>query len=382
MTNTPAEYQIEINAIVLEISQTPHSGVCKLLDFLYRNPTVATLECFLDQGINFMATPTNGRYPLWCNLIDDSYNPQLLERLLKLDVDVNQSFSSSYESPLLLAAKCNSPKFCELLLDHGARISDYNGEGWQPIHRAAFANRDSTLNFLISRGANVNAVNQVGVTPMHLNAEQIRVDGGCRSQVLDSLVRAGANVNAIDTSGRNVIYSALRIGNIRILFDLVACGTKFQIFGAHGRGFWDDLRLKVLSTNDIDHISVLYYMSGELIDWKPARPNYECTETRFWNNCTTGCLDPAFAKYCNQVIRRHTDEIVTTCVGLQSLELPSLVLCEIIFEVLACWRRLNFCEIWDRVVAVRHFHERYFKKQKQQQKSHFLLLAGKEYEPI
>lgn len=358
MTTTLIDFQNEIDEIVLEISQTPYLGACKLLEFLYRNPTVAALECFIDKDINFNDIKTNRGDPLWYELIHDLYNPQLLERLLKLGVNVNQW--SSYETPLTIASTCYSPKFCEILLNHGANISVYNRRGCQPIHCAASAGCDSTLNYLLSRGANVNAMSPTGLTPLHLSVTS-RLDGVCKSPVLYSLVKAGADVNAVDTGGRNAFYVALQTGNIPILFDLVTCGIKFQIFSSYGRAFWQNrIATAVLSTNEIDQISALYYMSGETVDWKPRFPNFDDIETRFWKNCTRGCHTPAFSEQCNQVINRTSDELVTTCVGLQSLQLPSLVLCEIISEVLACWGRIKFCEIWNRVVAVRHFHERHF----------------------
>lgn len=359
MNTTLAERESEIDEIVTQMSKNIlGDSLYKLFDFLYKHPTVDTLECFLKKGVDFNAKPSVQSDPLWFSLIRDHHNPQLLERILQTEVDVHERISRVGTTALLIAAKCHSPKFCEILLDNGALVSEADSGGWQPIHCAAFENVYTTLNYLISRGANVNSQTALGYTPLHLIAMNTPYRFST-SRTLQSLVRAGADVNALDSNGRNAIYIAIRYGHLAILFDLVTCGTKFQIFNSYGMGFWEDLHVTYLSTTEIDRICVLYYMSGGLANWKPDMPHHDCAQTRLWSSCTRIHHPPEFSEQCDQVISRHDDEIVTICVGLQSLELPSLVLCEIIFEVLSFWGRLKFCEIWNRIVAVRHFHERH-----------------------
>lgn len=88
----------------------------------------------------------------------------------------------------------------------------------------------------------------------------------------------------------------------------------------------------------------------------PGGPN------RGSNPCVTDALVlnaiQEFGFECNRVIHRHDARIIEVCTALQDLHLPALQLCEIIQAVLWFWPRLKFHDIWNRVVLVRHFHDR------------------------
>ena len=335
-----------------------HKMFYQIVRFLISNPSVEALEGLLSGGVDFGVWPEVG-IPLWFGLVQNSVSLSQLERILQPGLDVNAKSITSKETALIVAAKSGLTQSCKVLLDHGADISEHDFQGWQAIHHAASSGKDDTLRYLISRGANVNCATALGVSPLHV-AAACSDHSENNTKVFHTLCQFGADPNSRDTNGRNAIFLALEQHRHSHLFDLVVCRVEFQIFSTFKRPFWRSHQMIHPNLSSLDYISALFYMSGGIVNWGPEIRLPDCTPSRIWSNCTGANPSQVFTQQCDQLISRHTDEIISICVGLQSLELPSLVLCEIIFEALSFWRRLKFCEIWDRVVAVRHFHERHF----------------------
>jgi hypothetical protein len=79
------------------------------------------------------------------------------------------------------------------------------GDGWTPLHKAAYEGYREIVELLIAKGADVNAKNKRGMTPLHLAAEY------GRNQVVELLIAKGADVNAEDEDGETPLNRAIKV---------------------------------------------------------------------------------------------------------------------------------------------------------------------------
>lgn len=353
MTTGALSTQTFLKALATDIAQSVLIEDSPLfeqfIEYFAQNPNEAALVCLFENGVDLRRPSVFKGWPLWFFIVEFNPNVQILELVLQSQVDVNYSSEKCETTALHIASRRNSGEFCELLLKYKARFS-LGRMGRQAIHEAARSGSDS-LQCLINHGANVNAATAVGVTPLHVGASN-------RSTIY-SLVQAGADINSKDTGGRNAAFfllTHLADQNIASLFDLVVCGIDFQLFDSYKKPIWAYIHARRLPEERSDFVAAIFHMSGGLVDWQPDQR--APTSVRIWENCTGANQSQRFIDHCNGIVSLCAEEMITVCVALQGFQLPSLILCEILFEMFPCWRRFKFCEIWDLVVMVRHFHER------------------------
>ncbi|HSD31397.1 MAG TPA: ankyrin repeat domain-containing protein [Gemmatimonadales bacterium] len=137
-------------------------------------------------------------------------------------------------SPLLLAVYVNAPDILALLRPHvlldaceaaaagdverlrallagdAAQVHARSGDGWTPLHLAAFFGRREALDLLLARGAPVSAVSggQEHNQPLHA-----ALAGACDGVIVRALVTAGADVNAAGAGGVTPLHVAASRGN-------------------------------------------------------------------------------------------------------------------------------------------------------------------------
>lgn len=340
-----------------------------LLKSALRNPDRGVLAFLLESGLDLNGRVNASLYmPVWFSIIENE-NPRVLADAIAAGADV--TLTDFQNATGLHAAACASVEHCEILLAAGINISARNTGGYQAIHEAARKYNDVVLEFLLARGADVNCRSYGGMTPL-LTFFIYALSFGC-SQTLNILVRAGANVNAANDGGYSVLSAALLRGTERDLFTLIVHGVDVEQLDAlrswtvptwephFARGICKlaylymagaDVREIGLSTNSISGREMVAALI-ELSAGGSALRTIPCARD--------ASLDVAVEQFvfeCNRVIRRHDTRIIEVCTALQDLRLPALQLCEIIRAVLWFWPRLKFHDIWNRVVVVRHFHER------------------------
>jgi ankyrin repeat protein len=137
-------------------------------------------------------------------------------------------------SPLLLAVYVNAPDILALLRPHvmldvceaaaagdverlrtllagdAAQVHARSGDGWTPLHLAAFFGRREAVDLLLARGAPVSAVSggQEHNQPLHA-----ALAGACDGVIVRALVTAGADVNAAGAGGVTPLHVAASRGN-------------------------------------------------------------------------------------------------------------------------------------------------------------------------
>ena len=126
-----------------------------------------------------------------------------VERLLGDRADVN-TYSGDGWTPLHLAAFFGHTKIAELLLASDADIAarSRNANGNTPLHAALAGNHKFVAGVLIGRGADVNAADAAGWRPLHLAAANNNLDA------MKTLIAQGADVSAANGEGQSALSLA------------------------------------------------------------------------------------------------------------------------------------------------------------------------------
>jgi ankyrin repeat protein len=133
-----------------------------------------------------------------------------LARVLEQDASQADARSGDGWTPLHLAAFFGQREAAELLLARGASLSAVSGgqEKNQPLHAAlAGAGDPAIVRALLAHGADVNAAGATGVTPLHIAASRGSED------LVRLLVSVGAKTNARLDDGKTPEQLAVERGH-------------------------------------------------------------------------------------------------------------------------------------------------------------------------
>jgi ankyrin repeat protein len=99
-----------------------------------------------------------------------------------------------------------------------------NGDGWTPLHLAAFFATPDLIRALLDRGAAVDARsgNAMANTPLHA-----AVAGG-KTENVEALAKGGADVNAQQHGGWTALHGAAQSGNREMVEVLIANGADLK----------------------------------------------------------------------------------------------------------------------------------------------------------
>lgn len=102
-----------------------------------------------------------------------------------------------------------------------SRLKEHSGDGWTPLHVAAFFGHSEVVNALLDRGADVNArsTNSMKNTPLHAAA------AGGNIELVRLLLERGADANASQEGGWTALHSAAQSGNREMVELLLAHGA-------------------------------------------------------------------------------------------------------------------------------------------------------------
>ena len=112
-------------------------------------------------------------------------------------------------------------KIDELVSGNRSLVSMFSGDGWTPLHLAAFFGQEEAARVLLKKGAPVNArsINSMANTPLHAAA------AGKNTAIALLLLEHGANANARQQGGFVPLHSAAQAGDIEMARALLAAGA-------------------------------------------------------------------------------------------------------------------------------------------------------------
>lgn len=110
-----------------------------------------------------------------------------------------------------------------------ALLESHSGDGWTPLHLAAFFGHRDLANALLDRGADINSrsTNAMKNTPLHAAA------AGGHTPLVEFLLKQGADPNATQEGGWTALHSAAQAGNREMVETLVAHGANLNARAAN-----------------------------------------------------------------------------------------------------------------------------------------------------
>jgi ankyrin repeat protein len=238
-----------------------------------------------------------------------------IQALIDRGVVVRELHDSIDRTPLHVAALgCRDADVFKMLVNVcGIDLEARHCYGGTSLHSAAFNGIVFALRCLINAGADVNVADNNGNTPLH------------RANDFDCavlLLAAGANVCARDSNGRTALHCVALVGNdIAAVHALLAAGA-----------YLDAANLR-----------------GEIPRWTLARRRLTIDPDQ---------VEAARREIAKTRLNLVLDRALQVCIGLQSLRLNALQMCEILqFACLggSVSQLIPFHIWWKIATTVKHF---------------------------
>jgi ankyrin repeat protein len=102
-----------------------------------------------------------------------------------------------------------------------ALLEAHSGDGWTPLHLAAFFGSQELAEALLAKGAEIDArsTNSMKNTPLHAAV------AGRRAALVKFLLERGANANALQSGGWSALQGAAQSGDREMVETLIAHGA-------------------------------------------------------------------------------------------------------------------------------------------------------------
>ncbi len=299
------------------------------------NPNERVIQALIEGGIDLALC---GK-PL-LSVAAGNRNLLVLRAILASGIDATKD-------PWAVASAAGNPSelAVELLLAVGAMITR------EAVARASGNTNERVIKALIHAGAPCDAADTTGDTPCHIAAQNRN------SRVLISLLAAGVDVNAVNLHLRTPVHEALLAHNVDAVRVFLAAGVDLPR-DRYESAFQMCAKDTAVGEN-VECAHLLLAAGYELRDddldrvWHAFRPQWEAAvrdEARI-----------AAAKA--SIKKQHVDSVrwraMEICVGLQSLRINALQLCEILEQACAPLSQpmIPFHTLWNIATAVKHFRQ-------------------------
>jgi ankyrin repeat protein len=152
--------------------------------------------------------------PAFCGEIHDAAKAGDLTKvktLLKVNPDlITSKDAGNGWGPLHYAAYGGHVEMAELLVALGADVNAKGKNNWAPLHIAARDNRKAMVEWLVAHGADINAKDDRGWVPLHFAANNNHKDA------IESLLAHRAKVNDKDDKGYTPLHLAAKCSPYKI----------------------------------------------------------------------------------------------------------------------------------------------------------------------
>jgi ankyrin repeat protein len=333
-----------------------------LLHVAAQNPNELVVKCAIETKCDINARDLLGMTP--CHYAARSGSAAGLRALLAagaaLDIDDERSHTVCH-----FAAMNSCADALGLLISLGVNVDAKNVDGETPAHIAAIHHRDINFMSLILAGADVNAANANGDLLFHCAARMIVPDV---SELLLALLRRGANFRALDRSGRSALHGATTQATAMLFAlgaDIDALDKRGQTPLVHALAcqIFKTARMLIAAGACVNIENSAFF--AQLSDNLSFHDHSGLTAAVLQlaggpsvggsvDNLDAGAVD--IDRFQLILLRLRAFEI---CTGLQALELPALVTCEILSKSFGALELIvKFHLVWSIVIAVKHFRDR------------------------
>jgi ankyrin len=279
----------------------------------------------------------------------------MVEFLLDAGADP-QARTTEGISAFEIALSGGHERIAQRFLQTGAAVRAVNSQGLTACHWAARSPKAaaSAVRFLVRAGASVTAISDDGRTPAHF----------ADATALPILRAHGADLNAADNDGNTPCHLFKDSASLAVLF---ALGANLRATNHTGRTPCAHAHTRRLSMDDDDanfaymtfaacgaavgtYVRPSSLVVGAILSvcgasWSPDEYSADTLATSFL--CISGRQEELFCKRAFQV-----------CVGLQSLRVSALELCEILSQMFSPLESLVPFEFaWRVVTKVKHFNQ-------------------------
>jgi ankyrin repeat protein len=291
------------------------NSVCRRM---WDHPQV--LSFLISAGANVLSAGSEGQTVLHIAAMNEN-SVESMSVLINAGVDVNQDDNSG-NCAGHLAARCGLVENLNFLLSHGARINQRNNVGETMLFAAAAADRATlqTMAVLIDAGADVLVTNEVGASVAH----------GANASALPLLRSLGVNLNGVDDGGNTPCHVA---PHTKALVALFALGATMTSKNKAGLTPYETI-LSKSEEDDVEDQLVTFVAAG--IDIVGVKSHFAVV----------------ILYRQMQLFRLRALKV---CIGLQSLRVSALELCEILSNMFAPLESVvPFGFAWEVVCAVKH----------------------------
>lgn len=128
----------------------------------------------------------------------------------------------------------------ELLAKDRASVNSYSGDGWTPLHLAAFFGHPEIVEVLLANGGDVHARsrNSLGNMPLHAAA------AASNRKAVQALLAHGADVNARQDGGFVPLHAAAQAGDLELARLLLESGAEVTARAANNQSALDLAMIK------------------------------------------------------------------------------------------------------------------------------------------
>jgi ankyrin repeat protein len=258
---------------------------------------------------------------------------------------VNAGASLDGMPPMLLCwIASRSTAAIHALLNRGVVLSQLRDDHSRtPLHwiaqRTWSADADATVSMLIDVcGVDLEERDRNGQTCTHLAAA-----AASRHDALRCFIAAGANVNSVDLNGWTSLH-CVSIYNCAVV--LLAAGASVSARDREGR-----TAFQVAASRNPEFVSPAFLAAG-------ADPSdVDASDRRLQRAMDAKRVETARRQIAKARLDFVRQRAIQVCIGLQSLQLDALQMCEILLHSCGPVAHLiAFHQWWTLATAVKHFH--------------------------
>jgi ankyrin repeat protein len=196
------------SALTEAFAAVEEGNLTRLRELVHLNPVFASVHD--DEGVSLIMRALYRR------------RTEMVELLLSADPELDLFTASALGRTTIVA---------RLLDDDPQAVDSSAGDGFTPLHLAAFFARPETARLLLDRGAGLETIsrNEMAVRPLHAAV------AGRSLEITALLVTRGAEPGSRQRGGWTPLHGAAEQGNLEMVRALLAHGARIDLASDDGR---------------------------------------------------------------------------------------------------------------------------------------------------